>query len=589
MKTLMLSSAAAFTALVWSPGLAADQMKLIAEGPIPDLGPVATYYHFDEPRELVPDGSRIAILRSTQRAADDAVFHADLLSLGVRPESAQASAIAGWHFVDAPADARGFAATTDLARAAGELESIDYASPVFVDNLGGPLVPTNTVLVRFEDETPALEAKQLIEQSMPGAIIIEEGWAGWERAYRVLSPFRSGDQTLASANALARRPETIFSHPDMMFTGRSAVTIPNDTFWTFLWGLNNTGQDGGTFDIDMDIPEAWDITTGDPGIKVLVIDVGVDLTHQDLSMLPGIDTTSDPGSGGIVNSCDWHGSWVAGCIGAIFDNSEGVVGAAPGCGVASARCFISDLACDGSWTSFGSWTTNALTFAENNGFRVTNNSNSYGFTDSGIESKYASTRNNGMVHFASSGNASGPSPLYPSSLTTVVAVGNVTRTGAINSSSNAGVAISAPGTAIGTTDNVGSSGGVSGDYASVTGTSFASPYTAAVAALVLSLDSTLTAAEVEAILEDTAVDLGVPGDDTLFGAGMVNAFNAVTAAAALCPTDFDGDGETGASDLSVVLANWGVPGNPLADLANDDNIVEAADLSVLLANWGPCP
>jgi len=57
-----------------------------------------------------------------------------------------------------------------------------------------------------------------------------------------------------------------------------------------------------------------------------------------------------------------------------------------------------------------------------------------------------------------------------------------------------------------------------------------------------------------------------------------------------CPTDFDGNGQTGASDLSVLLANWGAaPANPLADLANDDDIINAADLSALLANWGPCP
>jgi len=56
-----------------------------------------------------------------------------------------------------------------------------------------------------------------------------------------------------------------------------------------------------------------------------------------------------------------------------------------------------------------------------------------------------------------------------------------------------------------------------------------------------------------------------------------------------CPPDFDDTGVVDAADLSVLLANWGVPSNPDADLANDDGLVDAADLSVLLAFWGACP
>jgi len=56
-----------------------------------------------------------------------------------------------------------------------------------------------------------------------------------------------------------------------------------------------------------------------------------------------------------------------------------------------------------------------------------------------------------------------------------------------------------------------------------------------------------------------------------------------------CPPDFDDNGQVDAADLSVLLANWGVPVNPATDLAGNDNVVNAADLSVLLAFWGPCP
>ncbi|MCZ6653822.1 MAG: hypothetical protein O7D91_12450 [Planctomycetota bacterium] len=59
-----------------------------------------------------------------------------------------------------------------------------------------------------------------------------------------------------------------------------------------------------------------------------------------------------------------------------------------------------------------------------------------------------------------------------------------------------------------------------------------------------------------------------------------------------CPTDVDGSGNTGASDLAVLLGSWGpcVPGDACECLDdNDDGVIGAADLAVLLGSWGPCP
>jgi subtilisin family serine protease len=54
------------------------------------------------------------------------------------------------------------------------------------------------------------------------------------------------------------------------------ITTPNDPDYPLLWGLNNTGQTGGTPDADIDAPEAWDIETGNPNTVIGVIDTGVD-------------------------------------------------------------------------------------------------------------------------------------------------------------------------------------------------------------------------------------------------------------------------------------------------------------------------
>lgn len=484
------------------------------------------YYYQHSSRALTLETSRVAVFQADFAARSS--LNAALLGTGLTDSAPQYMQVPGWSLVSVPPALQAPATVVARIESLTRQPGIDFVSPVFIGDDGGPLIVTPTLLIRFDPTTPERQTDQVLANANAGTIL-NRHWAGMKNAFRIATGLRSGIDVLNKANALAARPDVLFAEPDMLFTGRGTL-IPNDTGFANCWGLHNTGQSGGTVDMDMDAAEAWDLSTGNASILVVVIDTGVEQTHPDLNQIAGTDVTSDAGGGGPVNACDNHGTAVAGCVSAKINNSLGTVGVAPGCRSASARTFISNTpTCNGTWTSFSSWTVDSLNWAQSIGARVTNNSNYYGFQSGAIASKYSDTRDAGIVHFASAGNDASSTITYPASLSTVNAVAALTRTGTLASFSNFGTGLdfSAPGLSIYTTDRTGTAGYGSGDYSTESGTSFASPYTAGIAALVLSRFPALTAAQVELVMQLSAVDLGSNGYDTTFGWGFVNAHRAL--------------------------------------------------------------
>ncbi len=424
----------------------------------------------------------------------------------------------------------------DRIEAALTLPDVTFAAPVFKGRGDHWLSPTTRILVRVKEEYGA-DALAIIEEIVP-----ERNFANMTNAFKLHSQSRNGFTVLAQANALGLDPRIKWAEPDMYFSGEASYT-PNDPGFPDLWPIKNTGQFSGNpaddFDIDGDL--AWDISFGDPTVKILIIDVGVDQTHPDLNQLPGMDFTGEGGGGGPVNNCDLHGTPTAGCATAIIDNNLGTIGSAPGCNSVSARTFISNTPdCDGGWNADYSWTADALAWAETEGVRVTNNSNYYGTFVQSVADKYADTYADGMAHFASAGNFSNPFVSFPAELPTVSAVGAIDVDGELASFSNYGpdISITAPGVTCYSTDWQGSNGYVSGDYTYFGGTSAASPYTAGIAALILSVEPGLTGAEAMTKIECSARDLGAPGRDDIYGWGLANAYDAL----ATPWVDPDGDG-----------------------------------------------
>src|SRR3954469_2995064 len=145
---------------------------------------------------------------------------------------------------------------------------------------------------------------------------------------------------------LRAHPDVEYAEPNYVITSDAT---PNDTSFSSLWGLRNTGQNVGAPGVpgaDIGASRAWNVSTGSPAIAVGIIDTGIDYTLPDLAAnvwsapfgfsvnVGGRTITCATGSHGfnaITNSCNpfddnGHGTHVAGTIGAVGNNSLGVTG-----------------------------------------------------------------------------------------------------------------------------------------------------------------------------------------------------------------------------------------------------------------------
>ena len=226
------------------------------------------------------------------------------------------------------------------------------------------------------------------------------------------------------------------------------LATPNDPKYTdgSLWGLNNTGQDGGTADADIDAPEAWDTRTdavwesGGVTNEVIVgiIDTGMDYTHPDLvgnlwtnpcvnCPVNGIVYSNDQhGINAITGSGDplddhFHGTHVAGTVGAVGNNGIGVAGVAWRVKLMALK-FL-----DSTGSGDVSDAVTCIDYAVAKGAHVLNNSWGGGPYSQALVDAIAAARNAGILFVVAAGNESNDNdayPTYPASYTNdnVVAV-----------------------------------------------------------------------------------------------------------------------------------------------------------------------
>ena len=276
-----------------------------------------------------------------------------------------------------------------------------------------------------------------------------------------------------------------------------------------------------TWNIDqVDAEISWTISTGDP-VKVGVIDTGIDLKHPDLQAnikggYNAINPLKSP------NDDNGHGTHVAGIIAAL-NNSIGVVGVGPNIDLYA----IKVLNANGS--GYLSDVIEGLDWAITNKMQVVNMSLGTSQDVQSFHDAIVRTYNAGITIVAAAGN-SGGSVSYPAAYPEVIAVSATDQNNQIASFSSRGpeVDLAAPGVSIYSTYKGQS-------YATLSGTSMAAPHVSGAAALIidtkkcdLNLDGVCTPAEVQQRLEQTAIDLGDPGKDNLYGSGLVNVYNTLT-------------------------------------------------------------
>ena len=390
-----------------------------------------------------------------------------------------------------------------------------------------------------------------------------------------------------------------------VFLNAFPSTPPNDTEWVAdqMWGLYGTYGVGIAADKDT-MNAVWNTNQGS-GTVVAVLDTG-STVHPDLdsnyvagydfvsSASPNcrsgatnsdgdyVDTSTygalgwdnnplDPGdwttvtsaSCGNAGNSSWHGTHVAGTIAAVTDNGQYVAGVAPLAQIQPVRVLSfagggsADIIAGISWASGGTVTGVAANATPAD---VINMSlGGLGACPSGIQTSIDAAIAAGSVVVVSAGNSNAEAANYfPANCTGVISVAALTSTGARASYSNYGasVDIAAPGSGIYSTMNTGATLPVGPTVASYNGTSMAAPHVAGVAALIKSVSSAYTPAQVLGQIQSAvaAFPTGTGNDCTTStcGSGVLRA-PTTTGPGANTITPSSG---TTAGGTSVVIGGW---------------------------------
>lgn len=333
----------------------------------------------------------------------------------------------------------------------------------------------------------------------------------------------------------------------------SLATDPNDPNYDSQWHYNNTGQSGGTADADIDLPEAWELETGDAEVVVAIEDEGVDYDHVDLAGNMWTNAGEIAGNGvdddnnGYVDDYygynfgldqgeivpGEHGTHVSGTVAAETNNGVGVAGVAGGSGNNDGVRLMSVQVFSGY--SQGGF-AEGFVYAADMGAHISQNSWGGGGESQSINDAIDYFIQNGgssgvmsggvVIIAAGNSNESSGASTWPAQYESAIAVASTDDNDVRSSFSNYGswVDIAAPGSDI-------LSCKPNDSYQYMSGTSMACPHVSGVAALVVShFKGNITPSQVRSRLEDYAdnIDAQNPSYVGLLGSGRLNAYGAIS-------------------------------------------------------------
>ncbi|MGO4663021.1 S8 family serine peptidase [Terrabacter sp. 2TAF16] len=358
----------------------------------------------------------------------------------------------------------------------------------------------HTVLVKFTPSASASKRDKAV-QSRGGRLTTAVGGTGFVTV-----------RTTGAADELASRLSTDPSVAEVTLDYiRESSASPNDYF--------NATTHEQEYLKTVRIPTAWDRSKGSLSQVVAVLDSGVNGKHPDLTgrTVAGFNAITDVGIAAGAASDDFgHGSMVAGIIAAETNNSEGISGVAWNARVMPVKVLNSA----GKGTD--SDIVQGIRWAADHGARIINMSLGGPGDSPALHDavKYAVAK--GAVVVAAAGNTGGDRPEYPAAYPEAIAVAATDTKGSLTYFSTHGswVDVAAPGWDILSTER-------GSDYYIGAGTSFSAPIVAGIAVLLRSKTPSMTPAQIAARLRTTARDAGPRGIDPFYGAGIVDATNAL--------------------------------------------------------------
>ncbi len=395
---------------------------------------------------------------------------------------------------------------TGLETSSNLFEPLESRLLMSVNPLAGD-VNLDQFIVRFDSELK-------VKSYMPGTHIGKQLGFGF---YEV--QIDSAIDLSTAVNHYNSLSDVAYAQPDYVL-GHVART-PNDIRYQSLWGMNNTGQTGGTGDADIDAAEAWSVRTDAGSIIVAVIDTGIDYRHEDLTENIWINNSEaggqvgvdDDGNGYIDDLYGYdfynedgdplddngHGTHVSGTIGAVGDNGHGVAGIAWDVQLMGLKFLDAD---GGGYTSDA---VRAVNYARQMGAKVINASFGGGGYSRAMNDAIRAFGDEDGIFVAAAGNEginNDANPSYPVDydLPNIIAVGASDSNDRLARWSNYGVNsidIVAPGVSILST--------LPNDrYGTYSGTSMATPHVAGAAALIWAAHSDWSHSEVISAIYENA-------------------------------------------------------------------------------------